>query len=890
MSGTVIKLKYSEVNSQPADDSLAHAEPAYSYLSGRLWIGKNNGSDVIEAKQIGGEYFTALLDHTGGTNQALVDNTVSALLTDTEGYVDELLTEALTIGTSGGAGVRITSILTDISGAVSNVQLPTASAVKSYVDAQLGSTSLTDLDDVTLGTLSNAQILVYNNSTGQWANKSITGDATISNGGTLTLSNSGVTAGSYGGATAIPVFTLDAKGRVTNASTATVATTLNVRGDDVVDASATPVDLLTDTLKILGGVGLSTTTSSDTITVALDNTAVTADTYGSTTEIPVITIDAQGRITAASTASVATTLSVDSGSGSGDTGSSTVDLLSDTLVFSGDDDVAVTITEDNIAVSLRNTTVSPGTYGSASLVPTFTVDANGRITSASTSFVSTNVSIAGDTGSGSVTTGTALNIVGGTGIETAFVDSNDTLTITLSDIAGLTAQQYGSATQIPQLTVDLQGRITAISSLAINANSFGTISVTDTDSGFSWADTGSTVATSNAATLTYVSGNGIDIDVDSGSDAIRIENTGVVTLGGTNHISVSNTGTAYTVTSDGTAVNTVSTLVARDASGDFAASKATLTELQVDDININGHIISSTTTDQNIQLSPDGVGIVEITSDTNVTGSLTITGDLTVSGTSTQINVSELVVEDPIIYLASSVAGTESSTDVGFVANIVDGGVYGHSGLVRHKADGIWYLFDGYTEEVDENGNVIDPTHASFQIASLNANVVGALTGTADVASKLEIARAIKLTGDVVGNFDGSITFDGSGDITITTTIQENSVALGTDTTGNYVATIASENGGLVVSNSGTETAAVTIELDVTDSLFVEGAQDAVGAMLVGTYSNISISYDDANNVINASVPTASTTVRGVASFSSSNFAVSAGGEVSIIVIDGGTF
>jgi hypothetical protein len=93
----------------------------------------------------------------------------------------------------------------------------------------------------------------------------------------------------------------------------------------------------------------------------------------------------------------------------------------------------------------------------------------------------------------------------------------------------------------------------------------------------------------------------------------------------------------------------------------------------------------------------------------------------------------------------------------------------------------------------------------------------------------------------------------------------------------------------LIVNNSGTETAAVTVELDVTDSLFVEGAQDAVGAMLSGTYTNISISYDDANNLINASVPTASTSVKGVASFSADNFAVNSG-VVTITVIDGGTF
>jgi hypothetical protein len=886
MSGTVIKLKYSEVNAQPADDSLSHAEPAYSYQSGRLWIGKfiddgtGNGTGAIVPRQIGGEYFTGLLDHTGGTNQALVDNTVSALLTDTEGYVDELLAEALTIGTSGGAGIRITSIVTNLDSAVSNVQLVTAGAVKSYVDSQLGSTSLTDLDDVTLGTLADANVLMYQAGTGQWVNRAFTGDVTINASGVTDITATTVTAGSYGSATAIPTFTVAADGRITAASTVSVATVLSVQGDD---ETPTSVDLLTDTFTVAGGVGLTSSTSADRVTIRLDDTTVTAGVYGDASNVPTFEVDAQGRIIAAGTVSIATSLDISGGTGTADSGSDTVNLLEDTLTFTGGTGLTATISNNDVKFDLDDTGVTNGTYGSATQVPTLEIDSQGRITSVSTSFVSTNVTVGGDTGSGNITTESQLTIAGGTALTTAF--SAGTLTIDLDDVPDLVAQQYGSATLIPQFSVDAQGRITAIGTVSVNANSFGTVQVTDTDTGFSWAETGSAISTANAATLKIVSGTGVNVNVDSASDAIRIENSGVVTLAGTNHLSVSNVGTDYTVTSDGTSANTASTLVARDANGDFSAGTITANGIQVDDLNINGNVISTTTVDQNIQLSPDGDGIVEITSDANITGSLTITGDLTVSGTSTQINVTELVVQDPIIYLASATSGTESTTDIGFVANVVNAGVYSHSGLVRHKADGIWYLFDDYTEEVDDNGNVIDPTHESFNLGSLNANVIGALQGVAETATKLLTARSIELTGAVAG----SVSFDGSANVLISTTAQADSVELGTHTTGNYVATIATENGGLIVNNSGTETAAVTIELDVTDTLFVEGAQDAVGAMLVGTYTNISISYDDANNLINASVPTASTSVKGVASFSADNFAVNSG-VVTITVIDGGTF
>jgi hypothetical protein len=87
--------------------------------------------------------------------------------------------------------------------------------------------------------------------------------------------------------------------------------------------------------------------------------------------------------------------------------------------------------------------------------------------------------------------------------------------------------------------------------------------------------------------------------------------------------------------------------------------------------------------------------------------------------------------------------------------------------------------------------------------------ITATLTGNALTASTLQTARTIGLTGDV----SGSVSFNGSADVNITATIAANSVALGTDTTGNYVATVATTSAGLVITNSGTETAGVGINL-----------------------------------------------------------------------------
>jgi hypothetical protein len=81
--------------------------------------------------------------------------------------------------------------------------------------------------------------------------------------------------------------------------------------------------------------------------------------------------------------------------------------------------------------------------------------------------------------------------------------------------------------------------------------------------------------------------------------------------------------------------------------------------------------------------------------------------------------------------------------------------------------------------------------------------------GIATQATKLQYARTISLSGDVVG----SITFDGSGDVSIASTIQPNSVALGSDTTGDYVQSITGTSNQISVSVTSGEGSAPTLSI-----------------------------------------------------------------------------
>ena len=259
------------------------------------------------------------------------------------------------------------------------------------------------------------------------------------------------------------------------------------------------------------------------------------------------------------------------------------------------------------------------------------------------------------------------------------------------------------------------------------------------------------------------------------------------------------------------------------------------------------------TTSVNNALSVDGnfdVGGASIftvdasNGNTETAGNMIVGGDLTVNGTTTSVNVDVLDVEDALIRLASG--NTSDSVDIGIVGRYNDGTNDQFAGIFRDATAGEWHLFDEYID-TDLTDNVVDMSAGSFSLANLNLDVIKFTQ------------QSFTLTGDVAGTIN--ISDFGSTAHSITTTIQQNSVELGYDTFGNYVATLAqgtagqtdangTTSNGIVVTGSGTETAAVTVEVNIADT---------AGGIGTSTYD-------------------------------ATNFDVSSGGVVTVDTIDGGTF
>lgn len=155
------------------------------------------------------------------------------------------------------------------------------------------------------------------------------------------------------------------------------------------------------------------------------------------------------------------------------------------------------------------------------------------------------------------------------------------------------------------------------------------------------------------------------------------------------------------------------------------------------------------------------------------------------------------------------------------------------SGDATISSTGVLTIATDSVEGTMLNTNVADGTTIELSSDTLSVlKVPNALTAGSGLASNgtFDGAAARRFTVDsgsmatyfrqnAYSNVSGDATIASNGVITVLSAsiadgVATNSVALGTDTTGNYVATIASaSNGGIDVKNSGTETAAVTVAL-----------------------------------------------------------------------------
>lgn len=274
------------------------------------------------------------------------------------------------------------------------------------------------------------------------------------------LPTSGVVAGTYGSGFEIPVVTVDTKGRVTNVALNTLS--FGQGGGTFADSAFTNTTNATN---------ISTGTLSAN---RLPNTSVTPGTYGASNAIPIITVDATGRVQSVSTIATATNAGGATFTGTLDASNITSGTLSSNL--------------------LPLTNVSAGTYGSSTQIPVLTIDDTGRVRSVS------SIALSGGT---VALTGTldASNITSG---RLDYERLPAALDEKIDNIANGTYIRYANATAG---TPSTQGVVGISASFQGNSSTYSyQLTVRSTTTSYTYTSPTRTVGASDSQSFTFGSG------------------------------------------------------------------------------------------------------------------------------------------------------------------------------------------------------------------------------------------------------------------------------------------------------------------------------------------------------------------------------------------------
>jgi hypothetical protein len=272
MSGTTFQIRRSANVLAPTTAQLETFELGYSFdkanngAGAALYIEVLDSGDNPVIHKIGGKYLTDIVD--AATSQATPDTLV---MRDGDGNFEGNVYGNANTASQLEVGQYI-NLFGDLTGTA-------------YFDGSANADINVSVD------FANVTVELGTNTNGDYVANVLAGTGIVVTGQggetanvTVTLDDTAVSPDTYGGVDQIPVFTVDQQGRITGASNVELVTSFEILGD-----TGTTTFNLSNVLSFVGGLGVSTEVSQNTITIT--NTGI-ANVIGTENEIEIDYTDA----------------------------------------------------------------------------------------------------------------------------------------------------------------------------------------------------------------------------------------------------------------------------------------------------------------------------------------------------------------------------------------------------------------------------------------------------------------------------------------------------------------------------------------------------------------------------------------------------------------------